>query len=275
MQTVPLYLVFHSISSTAISHLPISPIHHSLLSTALSHLSHSPICGSLPSVTLFHLSLSRTCYSFPSVTLAHLSLSKLPLSPIYHSLPSTKCLPPTILSHLPFPPIFHSLPSTTPSHLPLSHPIYHFLTSLTLYHLSLFHLPVPHISPLDGASTLKPHRYKLYLLISIEEANLAQKTATASKYPTPRWQQHFKIARVPVVLAQNCWRGRFGGPAGMPASLAPKKLQLALNILPPDGAITLKLHGCQSYLLKTVGGANLEGLLGCQLRWHPKYCNWH
>ena len=61
----------------------------------------------------------------------------------------------------------------------------------------------------------------------------------------------------------------------MPALLAPKKLHLPLNILPPEGASPLKFYGCQSYLLKTVGEANLEGLLGCQLRWHPKNCIWH
>ena len=61
----------------------------------------------------------------------------------------------------------------------------------------------------------------------------------------------------------------------MPASLAPKKLHLALIFQPPDGGSTSKLHGWQSYLLKTVGGANLEGLLRCQHRWHPKNCIWH
>ena len=141
------------------------------------------------------------------------------------------------------------------------------------------------IFSLDVTTTLKPHWYYSYLLKPLWmliwrdcwDASFAgtQKTATGTKYPTPGWRQHFKIARVPVVLAQNCWRGRFGGGAGVPASLAPKKLHLTLIFLPPDGASTLILHGCQSYLLKTVGGADFEGLLGCQLRWHPKNCIWH
>ena len=106
-------------------------------------------------------------------------------------------------------------------------------------------------------------------------ASLAPKKLHLPLNILPPNRQHFKIAQVAVVLAQNCWRGQFGRAAGVPASLPPKKLHLALNILPQDVASTFKFHGCQSYLLKTVGGANLEGLLGRQLRWHPKYFNWH
>ena len=53
----------------------------------------------------------------------------------------------------------------------------------------------------------------------------------------------------------------------MECLLLQKKLRQAQNILPLDVTTTLKSHWYYSYLLKPLWGANLEGLLGCKLRW--------
>ena len=63
-------------------------------------------------------------------------------------------------------------------------------------------------------------------------------------YPT-RWRQHSNTSLMAVTLAQIYWRGQFGGPA---RALAPKKLRMALNILPPDGAIQNTTQASFAYL---------------------------
>ena len=77
-----------------------------------------------------------------------------------------------------------------------------------------------------------------------------------------------------VVLARNCCSSQFGRPAGVPAGT--QKTAFGTKFPTPSwhqyfhGGSTLKLYGWQSHLLKTVGGANLEGLPGCQWSWPRK-----